>query len=119
MAAHLETAGVGGNKPLAAATLNYHVDIVQFLLSRGANVQVTNMNGWTTLTFACMRRNLEIVRLLLDANIDVEARDDAGQQTALHYAAQYGHSEILRELILEHNANMFAQNHTGKTPLID
>ena len=64
---------------------------------------------------ACYCRDLAIVRRLLAAGNKVEARDKL-QRTALHHAAIGGNLETMRELIVEHNANMFAVDITGKTP---
>ena len=55
--------------------------------------------------------------MLLRAGADVEAdANDHSSETALHHAARHGNIEILRELILHHNANMFAVNYDEETP---
>jgi hypothetical protein len=58
---------------------------------------------------------LEIVRQLLAAGSDLEARDRS-QETALHKAAIHGVVDVLRELILHHKANLFAVDEDGNTP---
>lgn len=55
-----------------------------------------------------------IVRILLDAKVNSELRDEAGD-TALHIAARKGHSTIVR-LLLEHNASRTSVNAAGETP---
>ena len=53
--------------------------------------------------------------LLLAAGADMEARDHSSR-TALHHAVLHGKIEIVRALILLHNANMFAVNSEEEAP---
>ena len=64
---------------------------------------------------ACFRGDLDMMRLVLAAGSDVEART-TDQETALHIAAEWGIIEVVRELIVAHTANMFAVDEDGKTP---
>ena len=111
----LEIAVVDGSTPLLVAICDREFDIVRFLLDRGANVLATDRDGWTTLMAACCEHNLVIMRLLLAAGLDVEARN-VRKQTALHCAALALSGETVHELILQHNANMFALDENGETP---
>ena len=99
------------------AIFEQHPDIVQFLLSRGANVHGTNPRA-RPLIIACMVDNLVFVRQLLAADADPDACDES-QHTALHHAAgEQGSNEVARELIEMHNANMLAVDKDGLFPLI-
>jgi ankyrin repeat protein len=112
----LEMSSASGMTPLLVAVFYHQFDIVRFLLDRGANIYVTHRYGrMTALMYACEERDLEIVRLLLAAGVDVEARDHF-HYTALHHAAIMDRVEAARELILQHNANMFAVDRDGLTP---
>jgi ankyrin repeat protein len=44
---------------------------VSWLLERGAKVNVQDVNGYTPLTWACLKQRVESVRLLLAAGADV------------------------------------------------
>ena len=55
------------------------------------------------------------MRLLLAAGVDLLNARDNWQQTALHYAAENGSIEVVRELIEEHNADMLAVDNNGDT----
>ena len=103
-----------GSTPLIAAIRAGHIDVVRFLINRGASVHETATGGTTALMAACRKDRLDIIRLLLNAGADVEA-SDAEQRTALHIAAVWSGVEAMRELICEHNANMFATSSDGNT----
>ena len=105
-----------GSTPLVVAIISRKFGIVHRFLDRGANVFEITKNGLTTLMLACQgSADLRLVRRLLAAGVSVEARNDA-QRTALHYAAKRGSIEIVRELIVKHNANMVARDINDKTP---
>jgi ankyrin repeat protein len=104
--------------PLLRAIENGLFEIVRFWLDRGANALATTYDGSTALMLACQEEpdpNLEIVRLLLAAGVPVDARDRT-RRTALHYAAHSSSIDLVRELIIEHNADMFAVDKDGDTP---
>ena len=54
-----------GQTALCVAAENGHEEIVQALLTNGANVEDRNMFGWTVLTIAIVHRHQEVVRILL------------------------------------------------------
>ena len=113
----LEIADKFGWTPLLIAIQFKKFEIVHFLLDRGANAFATNIDGVTTLMYACQAgAGLEIVRRLLAAGVDVDAREKY-QFYALHRAAALGSFEVLRELTVEHNANMLVVDKNGNTPL--
>ena len=111
----LEIADGYGQTPLVSAANRGRVDVVRFLLDRGANIHAAKQGSRPVLMVACFRGNIDIVRLLLAAGVDVDARDSK-QETALHISAEYGRVQCLRELILQHNANLFAVDNDGTTP---
>ena len=107
-------------------TLGYVVqngdsEIVELLLKIGVNVnQKIRIFGLRPLDFACIRKNLEIVQLLLQHNADVKA-SEMDQRTPLHFACIYGHLEIVKEL-LKHkpdiNATWTTEESVKMTPLM-
>ena len=96
----LEIENNSGWTPLAVAIQRQHAGIVRFLLDRGANVYRKRPSkvGRTNLMRACQRGNLDIVRMLLAAEVDVKARD-RDQQTAVHYAVENGYVDIVKVLL--------------------
>ena len=65
------------------------------LLAQGAN---PNHPQFYALHSACRKGHLEIVKALVEAGADTERRDDDGR-SPVHWAASYGHKEVLVYLI--------------------
>ena len=61
--------------------------------------------------------NLEMVKLLVERGIDVEARCSDGK-TAVHYATQYGHDHLVHYLLQDSSRDLVNQaDAAGWTPL--
>ena len=103
-------------EPLLDAFNYRQLEIAHFLMDRGANALMTDEDEKTTLMLAFeSSADLRLVRRLLAAGVSVEARD-RWHRTALFHAESNGNVEAMRELIVEHNANMFALDKEGETP---
>lgn len=89
---------------------------VQLLLDRGADVNLKESEGRTSLCWASESGHIEVVRLLLKKGADLEAADGYGW-TPLHLALWSGHIEVVR-LLLEEGADLEAGDEDGRTPLL-
>lgn len=92
--------GVGGlseGNALHWAALNGHVQVMELLLSRGADLQA-NVGYGTPLHWASKGGQFKAVQLLLDRGSDANAKNGNGW-TPLHYAAQQGYIQIARLLL--------------------
>ena len=78
---------------------NGHLDVVEFLISNGALVNVTNMWEKTPLHAAANSGHLEIVKLLVENGARIEAQSSTKRFTPLHLASQFDHLEIVEYLI--------------------
>ena len=105
-----------GFYPLGLAAFFGHKAIVEFLLKHGADVRLAARNAQkvTALHGAVARRDMEIVRLLLEAGADANARQERGF-LPLHDAAANGSAPLV-ELLLKHGARADAKSDEGKTP---
>jgi ankyrin repeat protein len=104
-----------GFYPLGLAAFFGHRAIVEFLLKNGADVKTAARNAQkvTALHGAVARRDVEIVKLLLEASADPNARQERGF-VPLHDAAANGNAALV-ELLLQHGARADAKTDDGKT----
>ncbi len=84
-----------GRTPLMHAASYGHVDSTAWLLQHGGCVRFTNHCKWTALHFA---EEPHVIRLLIKAGADVEARERMGW-TPLAFAIANNQTERVRALI--------------------
>jgi hypothetical protein len=92
-----------GSTPLSLASASYnHKDgsVHQLLLEHGADINMQDQSGWTSLHHASSFGALEVVRVLLEHGADVEVKTNDGE-TALQVAARVGYDEVV-ELLRKH-----------------
>ncbi|CAH9101014.1 unnamed protein product [Cuscuta europaea] len=64
--------------PLHSAASSGNIDIVEILLSRGANVNLKNDGGRTALHYAASKGHLRIAEILISHNAKINAKDKVG-----------------------------------------
>jgi ankyrin repeat protein len=101
---------------LRAASMMGHLDIVEFLLQTGVdiNAKYTPTDG-TALHEACNMNHIDIVHYLLGNQADITKQDNNGM-TPLHWAAWHGHLDLI-DLLLVHHAPLEIKNKYGGTVL--
>jgi ankyrin repeat protein len=122
-----------GMTPLHMACKNGYLDVVQFLLSKGAAVNEAAIAGRTPLLYITVDgedeceafpfapipytgiSRLEVAKILLDRGANIHAATADGQ-TVLHGASCSGDTEFIRYLV-KHGANVRAIAANGETPL--
>ncbi len=107
------------NTPLHMAIRNGYEDIMEYLISTGADVYAVNEFNKTALHFACERNNknsVNIVRKLVEKyRINVNARDN-GRRTPLHVAVFHHSSDVVKYLV-DHGADVNAKDSNNWTPM--
>ena len=75
-----------------------HLDVVQTLLSQGADIEVEDFDNMTALHYASFRGHVAVVELLLNKGCRLEAQENLGL-TALHVAAYGARTDVIKMLI--------------------
>jgi ankyrin repeat protein len=93
-----------------------HVDMAEFLIAHGADVNAGHPQlGYTPLRQAVQYGKAEMAKYLLSKGAKVNATDTAGA-TPLHEAAWWGRADVAGVLIAS-GADVSARDHKGQTPL--
>ena len=112
--------------PLQLAARQGLVEVVQFFVSRGANVHAKYLAKQTiantitnhyrpTFYLAVESGNVEVVKFFVSKGADIHAKDD-DDETPLHVAAELGHVAVAQFLISK-GADVHAKDRRGNTPL--
>jgi ankyrin repeat protein len=101
--------------PIFFAAINNKLHSLKFMANHGANIDSSNINGYTPLFIASRNNHIEIVKYLLSAGADVNKVDTDGE-TPLYIASQNGHIEIV-SLLVENRADINKATKSGYTPL--
>ncbi|XP_015207409.1 ankyrin repeat and sterile alpha motif domain-containing protein 1B isoform X2 [Lepisosteus oculatus] len=107
-----------GYTPLHHASLNGHRDVVLKLLQYEASANIADNKGCFPLHLAAWKGDVEIVKILIHygpSHSRVNEQNNENE-TALHCAAQYGHSEVVA-VLLEELTDPTMRNSRSETPL--
>ena len=94
-----------------------NLEIIDFLLGKGAPVKNWEYQGATPLMIAAAEGHLEVVKRLVEAEVDVNFEHENGSGTALIVAATNGHAAVVK-FLLESGANPSITDSTGYTALL-
>ncbi|XP_063231947.1 uncharacterized protein LOC134536217 [Bacillus rossius redtenbacheri] len=103
-----------GKTPLFIAAEFNHLEVIQYLAEKGADVNICSRDGYSPLYVALLKGNMEIVHFLKD-----KALVDTGTSngwTLMHTAATNGHLNVIEHLKTI-DADVNACNKYGQTPL--
>ncbi|XP_029019474.1 ankyrin repeat and sterile alpha motif domain-containing protein 1B isoform X3 [Betta splendens] len=107
-----------GYTPLHHASLNGHREVVLKLLQFEASTNVADSKGCSPLHLAAWRGDVDIVRILIHhgpSHCRVNQQNHE-KETALHCAAQYGHSDVV-SVLLQELTDPAMRNSRQETPL--
>ena len=83
---------VGIDKLLIEVAKNGHLDVVKYLVGKGANIRIRNESA---LQLATRYGHLNVVKYLIDQGANIHSGDDY----ALRDAAYYGHLDVVKYLV--------------------
>ncbi|CAG2241463.1 ANKRD49 [Mytilus edulis] len=103
-------------KRILWAAENNHLDIVESILQSDPElIKSCDDDMYTPLHRACYNGHVDMVKLLIRKNADVNAKTSDGWQP-IHSAARWNQSDVI-QVLLEHNADINSQTNGGQTPL--
>ncbi|MCY3538132.1 MAG: ankyrin repeat domain-containing protein [Cyanobacteria bacterium MAG IRC4_bin_6] len=113
----LPIARVGDTQPSPALRCR-SLKVVKALLDSRANLKVRDKKGLTPLHWAAaLSKTPEVVKALVDAGADSNAREDQLGHTPLHEAARRRKTPEVVKVLLDAGADPNAQDKYGVTPL--
>uniref|UniRef100_A0A3Q3DBI5 Ankyrin repeat domain-containing protein 16 n=1 Tax=Hippocampus comes TaxID=109280 RepID=A0A3Q3DBI5_HIPCM len=103
-------------RPLHEAASMGHLACVSYLLQEGAKVDSLKKADWTPLMMACTRRNLDVIRELIEHSADPFLRNKDGWN-AFHIACREGDPLVIRYLLDVAPDVWRSESKTRRTPL--
>jgi serine/threonine-protein phosphatase 6 regulatory ankyrin repeat subunit B len=114
--ANIHATGYLGRTALYYAAVNGHEEIVSLLLSQGARDDIADQDGRTPLAIAASGGHLGVVKILLQHTGGQGLEEtDTGGRTALYYASENGHEEMVGYL-LSQGARADITDSVGRSP---
>ena len=115
---HVDAIGGYYMTPAVAALAGRHFELAQVLRHNGSSLEPRGDLGWSPLHSAVCRGDLEMIQVLLDYGVDVNAQTSNGS-TPLLFVMWTNSEPDLRvvRLLLDHGADPNLPTLDGKTPL--
>ncbi|XP_071099325.1 ankyrin repeat and KH domain-containing protein 1-like [Haliotis cracherodii] len=107
---------LNSNKPLIAACLEGHEQIVAFLCSHQADVNMGDQENFTSLMASCESGSVKCVETLLQYGANINAQADSGD-SPLHVASMHGSAGVVN-VLLKDRTIQYLHNTEGHTPLM-
>ncbi len=106
-----------GRPPLQNPCWDGNIEMVELLLSYGADVNAQNRDNVTPLHSATSKGDPRVIKLLLEHGAEVNAKTK-NSSTPLHIAAEFRFIDTnVADLLLRYGADVNAKDSEGKTPL--
>ncbi|XP_015970983.1 uncharacterized protein LOC107494467 [Arachis duranensis] len=115
-----KTSAAGSQKDLwlvvREGSVNELETVLTLLKKSGGNINVRNSFGLTPLHLAIWRNHIPIVRRLLAAGADPDARDGESGWGSLHRALHFGHLAVA-SVLLQHGASITLEDSRSRVPV--
>lgn len=90
--------------------------MIELLISRNANVNISTKDGISSLHFAVKNKDERTVLLLLNNNANVEPLKSDSKYTPLHYAVSSDNQKVV-EILVNRGANINSYANDNISPL--
>ena len=105
------------DRPLLKAARHGYMEMAKYLLDKGADIDVQDYKGNSTLSLAVWEGKLEMVKFLISKDVNVDLRNEHNWN-ALMQAIHQGYYDIA-ELLIEKGSDLNAvDGEQGATPLM-
>ena len=105
-----------GQTPLILACDKQLSSSAKLLISKGAEIDIADNDGWTALMYCAKRGNSELMATLIGSNANIHAHDLQFQQTSYLIACRNGQFPIM-EMLLKNKANPLDRDYYDRTAL--
>jgi len=105
-----------GRTPLHWACRGVHLEVVKFLVNKGADVNAEDSNKVVPLHSLAVRNSASAIAILTAKGANVDAKDYGGN-TPLHFAAINNAKDAVA-LLVKKGADIESRENYGRTPLI-
>jgi len=102
--------------PLCCSAANGHKDIVEFLITKGADVNTKGKHRSTPLGNAAFCGHREVVELLIANGAEINPKSRLTSSTPLHRAILGGNETVVK-ILIANGANVNTKDKSGDTPL--
>ncbi|XP_006120377.2 ankyrin repeat domain-containing protein 16 isoform X2 [Pelodiscus sinensis] len=103
-------------RPLHEAASMGHRDCVLYLLDKGARIDCLKKADWTPLMMACTRKNVEVIKELIQRGANPLLRNKDGWNS-FHIASREGDPQIIQYLLTMSPSSWKTESKIKRTPL--
>jgi ankyrin repeat protein len=107
----LNAVGKYGNSPIMKACREANIELVDELISLGADLNIKNVDGNSALWNSCFGNSYECFEALVKAGIDIDSQN-VNNVTSLMYCASAGKDDFV-ELLLKYKARTDVESLDG------
>lgn len=93
-----------------------HLNVVSYLISKGADVNIPRQNYVYPLHLAATTGDVEIVKIILPSNERIDCLNGNGE-TPLHRAAEFNHAAVI-DILISNGADIERKDRNDFTPLL-
>lgn len=112
----IEEKDKNGHTSLYVCVLNGYYEILDYLIKRGANVNVADNLSYTPLHIATIQGFIHIAQLIIKHGSEIDPKNEDGK-TPLLLACEHSRLDILM-ILLDHAANKDVVDNKGISPLL-